>query len=278
VLVAGAGPDTIVLLAQGVLSAAPKPEIYFETNVAQAVSVAAGTDISSASSIAIHPGGWRVCLMLHDPGDDHAYLVEREIDVLPRSAVGTRRTTDNAEVLRGSVQYTPDGRRIGYIARTREGETVLRLLNSGESQRDGQDIISPVAGTAYAFSPESNQVLVALDTGEPIPRVALVDISQRTVVRNLGPGFVSRQAWLPGAGSFVYAGYRSVADFERNVEPQLILVDVQTPDSAPRAITQVPGGVGPSYAVSPNGEDIAAEVRAGRSAGVYLVEMSAVSR
>ncbi len=278
VFAAGGTPGSIVLLAQGISAAAPRPEIFFETIFARAVSVAAATEISSASSIAIHPDGQHICLTLHDPGDDHAYLVERDINELPRDTVGTRRTTANSEIVPGSVQYTPDGRRIGYVARARGGEASLRLLNSGEAQRDGQEIISPVAGVAYAFSPESNLVVVALDTGERMPRVALVDISLRKVVRNLGPGYVSPQAWLPGANSFVYSGYRSVADFERNAEPQLVVVNADQPDSAPRALTQLPGGVGRAYAVDPHGAGVAVESLAGRSAGVYLMDAAALPR
>jgi hypothetical protein len=145
-------------------------------------------------------------------------------------------------------------------------------------QRDGQDIVSSVAGVTYAFSPESNMVAVELDDGDATPRVALVDLRLRAIVRRFGPGYVSRQAWLPGGSAFVYSGYRSVTDSERDIEPQLILADALSADALPTTMSQLPGGVGPAYAVSPAGDRIAAEVRGPRSAGVYLIDVSALKR
>jgi hypothetical protein len=54
----------------------------------------------------------------------------------------------------------------------------------------------------------------------------------------------------------------------------LILANALSDDVVPAAISQVPGGVGDAYAVSPAGDRIAAEVRGARSAGVYLIDLS----
>ena len=278
ILAAGDRPGSIVLLSQGVNASAPRPEVYFEIDASRAIAADATSETTIASSVAVHPSGDRVCLLLRHPDDGRAYLVEREINAYPYDAVGTERTSASASVLPGSIQYTPDGRRIGYIAQTPDGQRVLRLLNSNDVQRDGQDIISGVAGTAYAFAPESNLVAVALDDGDKMPRVALVDLRLRGVVRRYGPGHVSQQAWQPAGTAFVYSGYQSVADSERNTEPQLILADALSNDAPLGAIVQVPGGVGDAYAVSPAGDRIAAEVRGARSAGVYLIDISALNR
>jgi tRNA A-37 threonylcarbamoyl transferase component Bud32 len=277
VLASGDGARSLVLLAQDVRSSTPRPEIYFQTTDASLAALDGGSGVSAASSIAIHPGGETVCLVLRDPADGHTYLVERDVYAKPLDLVSEPRTTASADVLPGSVQYTPDGRRIGYIARTRDGQSVLRLINTGESQRDGQDIVSSVAGVAYSISPEGNWAAVALDIGESMPRVALVDISLRKVVRHFGPGHVSRQAWLPGGETFVYSGYRSVADSERSIDPQLIQADAAAPDAEPRVLVQLPGGAGDAYAVSDMGGPIAAEVRGKRGSGVYLIDTHELS-
>jgi hypothetical protein len=263
ILAAGDRPASVVLLAQQFDAGAPDPRILFETRAADLASITAGEDAFRGTSFAVHPNGKRVCLLLHDNAGGYDYLVEREIDQRSPAAAADAPSPALAagSVVSGTLQYTPDGGRIAYIARTPEGVRELRLRDSVYSNSSEQSIVSRVSGNAVAFSPAAEAVVVELARGEGPPVIALVDVATRQLVKEFGPGHVSRQAWFRGGTGFVYAGFESTQRAESGFEPQLIVVRSAPQELVPERLTDVRGGLGPAYAVSPNGAKIAAEYR-----------------
>jgi serine/threonine protein kinase len=224
----------------------------------------ASTPESMVPFTAPHPDGDRVCVALHDSLHRGYYLVELPVPFEGSPEDGTRLTTTDARLDPESVAYSPDGSRIGYLLKNSKEQTELWVLQANGQDMNGRPIAADITDQMFAFSPDSDLVLLSQYVeGEPTPHALAVSASDGVLVHDLGVGQVGHEAWDP-SGAFVV-----VAAPDSRGQDQVWAVE-NAPPFRRQQLTTLENGIGGTPAVSRDGAWVAAFGNTDRASLVFV--------
>jgi len=251
----GNDEDTAVVLTQSWDAATPGAKAW----------LAVPREAAQGATVAFDPVGTHLCAALLDPDTGAYYLAERALDA-EDPAIFLRRSSPGVEILPDSLRYTPDGSRIAYLRRNGIGQADLWLMRSGGTDVDGRRIASHLADGPLAFDPQGRFAALRAFTDTGDIEVALLDIKVGSILATYGPGTISPQAWTSEGDQFVF--------LTEDAAPQLMLASATESFDA-RRITSIPNGLGPAYALTPDGAQVAVASLGEYSPTLYLINLSA---
>lgn len=278
----GSRAGSIVTLAQRWDAAAPDASVLFRTTEEEWLRPGNSPwDPDPASQAVLSPNGKTFCMLLYDE-EGHGYLVERDADERPIDHTGDRRTTarttEGGEIVPASIQYSPEGSKIAYLRRTHDGEFELWLLTARGIEMNGHRLTGGLTSEVFAFSPDGQRLAVLMrGRNSGVPEISLLDAREGEVIKQFGPGTLSREAWHPSGR---YIAFGSEADGGAGLglaapPHQLYMVLAEAPYTRTH-ITNVPMGLSEGYALSRDGRWAAAIVADTRVPGLLLVDLEAL--
>lgn len=195
------------------------------------------------------PDGFTVCLVLEDPLHQTNYLVERDTRWEPPDRVGPRLTTLGGRIVPESVRYSPNGSMIAYLREREQGRKELWVVSVENPARGTLAALGEIEDQ-FAFSPDGEQLAVAVRCDEAEPELRLVGVRNGAVQARLGPGCVGANPWH-SSGDYLVA----------QAGKQLWAIETRTPHRRV-ALTRVEPGFWGGAAVSYDSEWAAAVVDA----------------
>jgi predicted Ser/Thr protein kinase len=197
----------------------------------------------------VNPDGSTVCVVA--TGEDGTQtLFERDAANASRSDRDIRRSLNGIHIVPESVQFSPDGSRIGYLRAETKHE--LWLVDRSSATVEGALLAVGLVGDRFAFSPDGRLAAVMLlsESGNSEPDICIVDTTRGEIQARLGPGYIDSHSWH-ASGTDLLATSKVGADAR-----QLWLVPVNGDER--RRLTGLTEGVGIRMAISPEGDWAAA--------------------
>lgn len=196
------------------------------------------------------PDGHTVCLVLSGGEDTGDYLAERDVRLTDRGVAGAALTSCEGAIVPGSVQYSPDGRYLGYLRGDGAKRELWVLAREGTRTNGFPVAIGPL-GRRFAFSPDGQHVALVVETVPGAPEVRVSSVANGAFEGSLGPGTIGTEPWYPSGESL------AVAAPDSRGEMQVWTVNLKAPQER-RQLTAVSGGVQDGCAVSRDGRWVAA--------------------
>ncbi len=276
----------VITLAQPLTSALPSPAILASVPASAWPGNGPGARVAG-----IHPDGHDIALVLYDDLQGLYYIAERDVSTAPVSAMGPRRTGDGVRIDPASVRYSPDGKWIAYVRETHSGTRELWCLESGKDTTNGAILSGGIAGGDIAFSLDSRLAAVALEgTAETPAGIGVLDIATASLIHRVGPGILCPDAWLANGRQLIVAHPEwagplantapmtgaAVSPVEGPVASgqgarRLWRVDIFPPYR--RTAVELPAGAVSYYAVSGDGESLAAALEGEAESSVAFVNL-----
>ena len=251
--------QSVFALAQGWNDAAPNPKVLIETpNLAWETPGSWPWEEARTGQLIASPDGHSLCAALYDIDFGGYYLVERDTRQPGFSeAAGSRRTSPDVDVAPKSVRYSPDGVKIAFVGTSQGGaQRELRLLYSDAEELDGRLLATGLSSDTFAFGPDGRRIAANVESADGgAPEVVIIDIYRSEIVARLGKGTLSPECWAP-SGNYLIVARPPVS---REGQSQLWAVSPTDP-SQQYQVTNRPNGVTAPYALSRDGERLAATV------------------
>ncbi len=251
--------QSVFALVQRWNDAVPNPKVLVETpNFAWEAPGGGPWEEARTGQLIASPDGHSLCAALYDIDFGGYYLVERDTRQPDFSeATGSRRTSPGINVDPKSVRYSPDGVKIAFVGTSQGGaQRELRLLYSDAEELDGRLLATGLASDTFAFGPDGRRIAAITESADGgAPEVVIIDIYRGEIVARLGKGTLSPECWAP-SGNYLIVARPPVSPEGRS---QLWAVSPTDP-SQQYQVTNQPNGVTTPYALSRDGERLAATV------------------
>jgi hypothetical protein len=251
--------QSVFALAQRWNDAAPNPKVLIETpNFAWETPGGGPWEEARTGQLIASPDGHSLCAALYDIDLGGYYLVERDTRQPDFSeATGSRRTSPGIDVAPKSIRYSPYGVKIAFVGTSQGGaHRELRLLYSDAEELDGRLLATGLASDTFAFGPDGRRIAAIAESADGgAPEVVIIDIYRSEIVARLGKGTLSPECWAP-SGDYLIMARPPVGPEGRS---QLWAVSPTDP-SQQYQVTHRPNGVTTPYALSRDGERLAATV------------------
>ncbi|MBX7256572.1 MAG: protein kinase [Candidatus Hydrogenedentes bacterium] len=248
--------DTLAYGVSGVLAVDPQERICRSV-------VSPGQPI--AASCAYHPNGVTHCAVVNAENGTQS-LVELDVASLDHADPQARHLIQGVRLAPGSVRYTPDGARIGYVRIETNHE--FWLIDRASDTTKGTLLSVGLTGDRFAFSPDGSLAAIMLpsETGSEEPDIYVIETERGEIRNRLGTGFIDMTSWHPSGTHLLVC---SAAGSEKR---QLWRVPV---DGGQRQrVTEMPEGVGSRLAVSPAGDWVAVLTNQHAQASVAFVRLN----
>lgn len=223
-----------------------------------------------SGGIAVSRDGERLALLLWDPVANSFGVYVHSLAGDARQTLLETRTSRRGAIVPGSVRFSPDGSRIGYLRTNEAGYRDLWVLDVSSGQLDGELVALRVMGDAFSFSPDS-ALVAATTAGRDVSEhsVRVFALATRQTVLRVPEGRVSPSAWRGPSNTLVYA--RATSPGQESLRAANL-----DADGSSQPLRTAPIGSGASYALSEDGRWIAVSTRDG--AAVRLLDWNDVNR
>jgi predicted Ser/Thr protein kinase len=184
----------------------PEEQVLAELAADSWVSGLWGSLESTSPHIAMSPDGRTICMVVYDD-DGSNRLVERDVTWPAKTRYSRPITAAGSLIDPKSVQYAPDGRRIGYMRMSDDGRRELWVVDPAMGRMNGALLALGHIEPDFAFAPDGVHVLLAQRArGDATPMLRVVRISDGTVAAEWGIGVPAKSPWHPeGAFGLVHA-------------------------------------------------------------------------
>lgn len=251
-----------VLLQQSVDAATPDPRVLFRRD---------GTirGIGETVHVVPAPDGHKVCLALHDAESGVNFLAEREVANPKRSELGDRFAETRDSILPDSIQYANRGDYLFYVTANDAGNRTLHRTARSAARSEGETVLPDLAGPVYAISRDGSRVAAQI-SGDSGPELVVYDLPAGTfILRELGAS-VSVSAWFPHSDELV------VLRSDNQNQSALWRARTHSAEALIRLSPQdIP--IGGSYAISPDGAWVVAEIKNPRTPTFFVAAIATAS-
>ncbi len=251
-----------VLLRQSVDAATPDPYVLLRRDRTI-------RGIGETVHVVPAPDGQKVCLALHDAETGLNFLAEREVTNPKRSEMGARFAETRERILMDSIQYANRGDYLFYVTANDAGARTLYKIARSAAQSTEEIVLTGLAGPTYALSRDGSRVAARV-SGDSGPELVVYDLSNSTVILRQVAASVSVSAWLPHGDELV------VLMGDKQDQSALWRARA-TGAEAPIRLSPQDIPVGDSYAISPDGTRVVAEIKNPRTPTFLVASISSGS-